>query len=192
MGTLQLGESEFTFLGPVTRTKEGYVLHSRAGERPVHPSDAQRLINGETLDIGELRSNTKPLPKKCSRKVPILKEDQAKQLIAKSSRGKPALLAFVAGWCGACAETKPEVREAARFACSSADVAMVDVDKAEKLSQRYKVEALPTIIAFRDGKPVARTEGVEESRHFVKMVERARASRKGKKGHGTKSRKRKA
>jgi len=167
--TIGIGETTFTFLGPVTRTRKGYVLQHQGRERQLNPQDANALANGSVMGLDDLRKHTKPLPRKCKRTVRTVEAEEARRII-KSSK-KPVMVAFVANWCGACQETKPEIRQAARHVCDKAEVLMVDVDKNEALSSKHKVEALPTAIVFKNGRAVKRIEGGSEAHDYAEAVQ---------------------
>lgn len=88
-------------------------------------------------------------------------------------RTKPnVLVQFAASWCGACQKSKPEVDKAACELSGEAEVVRVDVDKNPYATAKYKVEAYPTVISFKDGKQIARTEGAEKSEKYVKLAKK--------------------
>ena len=63
------------------------------------------------------------------------------------------LVDFWATWCGPCKMQAPIVEEVARRVAGKARVAKLDVDTAPKISQRFGVQAIPTLVIFRNGKP---------------------------------------
>ena len=71
----------------------------------------------------------------------------------------PLLVDFYAPWCGPCklvATTLEQVNVQLR---DRLRVVKINTDKYPQLASQYKVRALPTLVLFRDGRPVQSFEG---------------------------------
>jgi thioredoxin 1 len=66
----------------------------------------------------------------------------------------PVVVDFYATWCGPCKVLSPMLDQAAATRTNDIAFFKVDVDKAPGLARRYKVEAIPTLVLFREGKVV--------------------------------------
>jgi len=77
------------------------------------------------------------------------------------------LVDFWATWCGPCKMQAPIVEEVARRVAGKARVAKLDVDTAPKISQRFGVQAIPTLVIFRNGKPEKRFVGLTKAETLV-------------------------
>ena len=72
----------------------------------------------------------------------------------------PLLVDFYATWCGPCRMIAPILDEVQAAMKAKLQVVKVDTDKYPHLASKYKIEALPTLVLFKQGKPVDRIEGV--------------------------------
>ncbi|TFK42338.1 thioredoxin-like protein [Crucibulum laeve] len=74
------------------------------------------------------------------------------------------LVDFYADWCGPCHQLSPILEKLTKEPNTSGsglplDLVKIDTDAEFELGQKYKVRALPTVIAFKDGKPVSQFVG---------------------------------
>ncbi len=83
----------------------------------------------------------------------------------------PILVDFYATWCGPCQvmaqvleQVKPQVGDAISFV-------KVDIDKYPNIAARWGIYAVPTLILFKDGKPVDRIEGLLHPRALVERLQ---------------------
>lgn len=85
------------------------------------------------------------------------------QQVAQSSA--PVLVDFWAAWCGPCSMLSPVVEELAQ---EHPEIAFgkVNVDEVPELAQRYQISAIPTLMLFRDGKPVDMSVGVKSKKEL--------------------------
>lgn len=67
---------------------------------------------------------------------------------------KPVLVDFGAQWCGACRMLEPTIHELASELGDQAMVAQIDVDANPQVAAQYGIEALPTLLVFKNGEVV--------------------------------------
>ncbi|MGY1782841.1 thioredoxin [Geodermatophilus sp. SYSU D01036] len=71
----------------------------------------------------------------------------------------PVLVDLWATWCGPCRMVSPVLERLATERAGDLKLVKVDVDQAPRLSQRFEVRAVPTLMVLRDGEVLARQPG---------------------------------
>ncbi len=72
----------------------------------------------------------------------------------------PVLVDFWAAWCGPCRVIAPTIEELADEYQGKAKIVKVDVDSNPQTPMKYGVRSIPSLIFFKDGKPVDQLVGV--------------------------------
>lgn len=83
------------------------------------------------------------------------------------------LVDFWAPWCGPCRTQGPIVENVARQLGDTAKVAKLNVDDAPQTAQRFGIQSIPTLIVFKDGKPVNQLVGVTQADALIEAVKAA-------------------
>jgi thioredoxin 2 len=85
----------------------------------------------------------------------------------------PVLVDMWAVWCGPCRMVSPALEQVARELAGRVKLVKVDVDAAPKLSQRFAVQAVPTLMVLRNGEVIARQSGAAPAPAIRRWVEDA-------------------
>ncbi|MCB5230558.1 MAG: thioredoxin [Candidatus Cloacimonas sp.] len=80
---------------------------------------------------------------------------------------------FWAPWCGPCKILGPVLNEIAVELEGKAKIAKLNVDDSQEIALRYRVMSIPTVIVFKDGKPISSTIGVVPKKALKDKIEAA-------------------
>jgi thioredoxin len=83
----------------------------------------------------------------------------------------PVLVDVWADWCGPCKVIAPLVEELAREYEGQLTVMKLDVDENPQTALAYRVQSIPTLLVFKDGKLAERIVGAVPKRMIVDKLQ---------------------
>lgn len=83
----------------------------------------------------------------------------------------PVLVDFWATWCNPCKMIAPIVEELASQYTGKLKVGKLDADEHQDIMIQYGVMSIPTLILFKDGKPVERVVGYQSKDKLLQKLE---------------------
>merc|ERR1711897_93944 len=92
------------------------------------------------------------------------KADFDTQLKNAKDKGLALIVDFTASWCGPCKNISPKVEALAEANKDKIIIVKVDIDNNEETAGAYKITAMPTFIAFKDGAKVEEFKGADEGK----------------------------
>ena len=99
----------------------------------------------------------------------MLKHIQNKNEFDSAIKEGLVLVDFFATWCGPCKMLSPVLEEVANEN-PNLTILKIDVDEVGVLAAQFGIQAIPTLILFKDGKQVATKIGYQNKNQLVAFI----------------------
>lgn len=83
----------------------------------------------------------------------------------------PVLVDFWAAWCGPCRMLSPIIEELAQQYSNKIKVAKLNIDDNNVTANAYGIRSIPTLILFKNGKPIATKIGLLDKAQLALFIE---------------------
>ena len=87
----------------------------------------------------------------------LIKDSTTKTFMAdvvEASKSVPVIVDFWAPWCGPCKTLGPVLEKVVREAKGKVKLVKVDIDQSPEIASQLRVQSIPAVFAFVDGRPV--------------------------------------
>ncbi|HEX8931750.1 MAG TPA: thioredoxin [Patescibacteria group bacterium] len=85
----------------------------------------------------------------------------------------PVVVDFWAPWCGPCRMVSPIIDELAKEYAGKIVVGKMNVDENQQVSGQFNIMSIPTVMIFKEGKPIGAMIGVQGKETYKKVFDEA-------------------
>ena len=89
-----------------------------------------------------------------------------------ASRDTPVIVDFWAPWCGPCKQLGPALEKAVKAARGAVRLVKIDIDQNQALASQLRVQSIPAVYAFFQGRPVDGFVGAQPDSQIQSFVKR--------------------
>jgi putative thioredoxin len=92
--------------------------------------------------------------------------------VIEASRNAPVLVDFWAPWCGPCKQLTPILEKVVRSHNGKVRLVKINIDENQAIASQLRIQSIPTVYAFRDGRPLDGFQGAQPESAVKAFVER--------------------
>ena len=100
-------------------------------------------------------------------------DDQSfQERVIMRSLERPVLVDFQAEWCGPCKQLGPLVEEVTLDYKGRFELVIVDIDRAQQVAMMMRIQSIPMLVLFIDGRPVDALMGLQTKAELTGFLDR--------------------
>ena len=98
--------------------------------------------------------------------------DNFMQDVIEASNEKPIVVDFWAPWCEPCKQLTPLLEAAVLENKDKLILAKIDIEKNQEIAAQLKIQSIPTVYAFFEGKVVDGFQGIQSKSEILKFIQK--------------------
>lgn len=172
IGKTTISTKTVTIIGPFTQGELALRITWADGEQTLNYTVAapDPRISIDTIDIEETIDEPDPKPQLTQSPFDVTDKNFTERVMASKL---PVVVYFWADWCPPCKWMAPIIKEVASENKETFLIAQLDTDRNRNTTLKYRIEAIPTFIVFRDGKITGRFIGGMQKAGFLHHIRQA-------------------
>lgn len=92
--------------------------------------------------------------------------------VIEASKTALVLVDFWAEWCGPCKTLGPALEKLVAARAPKAQLVKIDVDKNQALAAQFRIQSIPTVYAFLDGRPIDGFQGALPETQLAQFIDK--------------------
>ena len=101
-----------------------------------------------------------------------INQDQFLSEVVEKSKTIPVIVDFWAPWCGPCKQLTPILEKITNSKNGKVILAKVNVDENQEIAAQLKIQSIPTVYGFVDGKPIDAFQGAQPESKINEMIDK--------------------
>lgn len=97
--------------------------------------------------------------------------DDFVEKVIEKSKSLPVLVDFWAPWCNPCKQLTPILEQAIQEKNGTVRLVKINIDNNQGLAQQLRIQSVPTILAFFDGKPINGFAGLKTKVEIIDFID---------------------
>ena len=101
-----------------------------------------------------------------------INQDQFVEEVVEKSKTIPVIVDFWAPWCGPCKQLTPVLESIVNKKNGKIILAKINVDENQAISAQLKIQSIPTVYGFVEGRPIDAFQGAQPESKIESMIDK--------------------